>query len=163
LILWSARAHSGTKSLCRAFACMGICRERAWAQLFRRGVAAGLSGMIFCFAAGAASAQESTKASTKASTQAATKASTHAAAKVPAEAAAKPSTKAAVKASAKASPQAAAKASAGESLGPGIGKRIGKRIGKGIVARRIGATAAETFRQPARAGPMERARGLAGR
>src|SRR5712664_3715496 len=107
---------------------MGICRGRAWAQLFQRGVAAGLFGVIFCFAAGAASAQESTKASTKASTQAATKAST----------------------------QAAAKASTGESLGPGIGKRIGKRIGKGIVARRIGATAAETFRQPARAGPMER-------
>ena len=59
-------------------------------------------------------------------------------------------------------------ASSGESLGPRIGKRISKsiskRIGKGIdkriVARRIGATASQTFRQPARAGPMERARGL---
>jgi membrane-bound lytic murein transglycosylase A len=63
-------------------------------------VAVGLFGAILCFAAGAASAQESTKASTtKASTQAATKAST----------------KAAAKGSAKASPQAAAKASAQES------------------------------------------------
>jgi membrane-bound lytic murein transglycosylase A len=102
---------------------MGICRERGWAQLFRRGVAAGLFGVIVCFAASTASAQESTKASTKASTQAATKASTQAAArastkastqaatKVPAQAAAKASPQAA----AKASPQAAAKASAKES------------------------------------------------
>jgi membrane-bound lytic murein transglycosylase A len=118
---------------------MGICRGRAWAQLFRRGAAAGLFGAIFCFAAGAASAQESTKASTKASTQvamkasakastqaaakastqvatkASTKASTQAATKAPAQAAAKASTQAAAKASAKASPQAAAKASAQES------------------------------------------------
>jgi membrane-bound lytic murein transglycosylase A len=81
---------------------MGICRGRAWAQLFRRGVAAGLSGVILCFAASTASAQESTKASTKASTQAATK--------VPAQAAAKASAEAAAKASAKASPQAATSA-----------------------------------------------------
>src|SRR5260221_264024 len=122
---------------------MGICRGRAWAQLFQRGVAAGLFGVIFCFAAGAASAQESTKASTKvstkastqaatkastqaatkASTQAATKASPQAATKVPAQAAAKasaeagakPSTKAGAKAPEKASPQAAAKAWAQES------------------------------------------------
>src|SRR5216683_1461988 len=73
---------------------MGICRGRAWAQLFRRGVAAGLFGAIVCFAAGAAAAQEFTK--------------------VPAQAAAKASTKAAAKASAKASPQAAAKTSAQE-------------------------------------------------
>jgi membrane-bound lytic murein transglycosylase A len=93
---------------------MGICRGRAWAQLFRRGVAAGLSGVILCFAASTASAQESTKASTKASTQAATKASTkastQAATKVPAQAAAKASAEAAAKASAKASPQAATSA-----------------------------------------------------
>jgi peptidoglycan lytic transglycosylase A len=110
---------------------MGICRGRAWVQIFRRGVAAGLSGAIVCFAAGAASAQQSTKASTKDSTQAATKASTKAstqaaakastkvpakaAAKASAQAAAERSTKAAAKASAKASPQAAAKASAQES------------------------------------------------
>src|SRR6516162_2109812 len=102
---------------------MGICRGRAWAQRFRRRVAAGLFGAIFCFAAGAAAAQEFTKASTqaatKASTQAATKASTkastQAATKVPAKAAAKASSQAAAKASAKASPQAAAKASAQES------------------------------------------------
>ena len=50
-------------------------------------------------------------------------------------------------------------ASSGESLNP----RNGKTIGTSIAARRIGATAAETFRQPARAGPMERARGLGGR
>src|SRR6516165_1482236 len=106
-------------------------RDRACAQVFGRGVVAGLLGAIVCFAAGAASAQESTKASTqaatKASTQAATKASakasTQAAAKAPAQAAAKASapaaakasTKAAAKASAKASPQPAAKASAKES------------------------------------------------
>src|SRR3984893_613998 len=102
---------------------MGICRERAWAQLFRRGVAAGLSGVIVCFAASTASTQESTKASKQAATKASTKASTQAAAKVPAQAAAKASaeaaakapTKAAAKASAKAAPQAAAKASAQES------------------------------------------------
>jgi membrane-bound lytic murein transglycosylase A len=102
---------------------MGICRGRAWAQLFRRGVAAGLSGVIVCFAASTASTQESTKASKQAATKASTKASTQAAAKVPAQAAAKASaeaaakapTKAAAKASAKAAPQAAAKASAQES------------------------------------------------
>ena len=90
---------------------MGICRGRAWVQLFRRGVAAGLSGAIVCFAAGAASAQESTKASTKASTQAATKAST----KASTQAAAKASTKVPAKAAAKASAQESAKASAKES------------------------------------------------
>src|ERR1700730_649413 len=82
---------------------MGICRGRAGAQLFWREVAVGLFGAIFCFAAGAASAQESTKASMKASAQAATKAS------------AKASTKAAAKAAAKASPHAAAKVPAQES------------------------------------------------
>jgi membrane-bound lytic murein transglycosylase A len=88
---------------------MGICRERAWAQLIRRGVAAGLFGVIVCFAASTASAQESTKASTKASTQAATKASTQAAAKASTQAATKASTQAAAKASTKASTQAATK------------------------------------------------------
>jgi membrane-bound lytic murein transglycosylase A len=90
---------------------MGICRERAWAQLFRRGVAAGLFGVIVCFAASTASAQESTKASTKASTQAATKASTQAAAKASTQAATKASTKASTQAATKASTQAATKAS----------------------------------------------------
>src|SRR6516225_6354448 len=117
----SALARSGTKSLCRAFACMGTCRDRACAQRFRRGVVAGLFGAILCFAAGAASPQESTKqstkaSSTKASAQAAAKASTKAAAKASAKASVKASTQAATKASAqaaaKASTHAAVKASA---------------------------------------------------
>src|SRR6516225_7080066 len=91
---------------------MGICRGRAWAQLIRRGVAAGLFGAIVCFAAGAASAQESTKASTKATTKASTKASTQAATKASTQAATKASAKASTQAAAKAPAQAAAKASA---------------------------------------------------
>src|SRR6516165_5205304 len=111
-------------------------RDRACAQVFGREVAAGLFGAILCFAAGAASAQESTKtstqaatkasaqaaakaatrAATKASTQAATKASTQAATKASAQAAAKAATRAATKAATraatKASTQAATKASA---------------------------------------------------
>src|SRR6516164_4364712 len=87
-------------------------RDRACAQVFGREVAAGLFGAILCFAAGAASAQESTKTST----QAATKASAQAAAKAATRAATKASTQAATKASAqastKASAQAATKASA---------------------------------------------------
>ena len=58
--------------------------------------------------------------------------------------------------------------SSGESPGPSIiGKSSDESIvasmGKSIAARRIGATAAKTFRQPARAGQMDRARGLDGR
>jgi membrane-bound lytic murein transglycosylase A len=91
---------------------MGICRGRAWAQLFQRGVAAGLFGVIFCFAVGTASAKEFTKASTKAfSAQVAAKASTKAAAK----ASAKASPQAATKAPAQAAAQAAAKESPKES------------------------------------------------
>src|SRR6516165_3761043 len=101
---------------------MGICRDRACAQRFRRGVVTGLFGAILCFATVAASPQESTKpstkasakasaqaptkASTKASAQAATKASAPAATKAPAQAAAKASPRSS------ASPQASAKASA---------------------------------------------------
>src|SRR6516165_6753446 len=107
---------------------MGICRDRACAQRFRRGVVTGLFGAILCFATVAASPQESTKpstkasakasaqaptkASTKASAQAATKASAQAATKAPAQAAAKTSTHAAVKASAQESVKVSAKASA---------------------------------------------------
>ena len=54
-------------------------------------------------------------------------------------------------------------ASGGESLEASSDESVGKRIRKRIAARRNGATAAETFRQPARAGQMERARGLGGR
>src|SRR6516225_6029759 len=95
-------------------------RDRACAQVFGREVAAGLFGAILCFAAGAASAQESTKtstqAATKASAQAAAKAATIAATIAATRAATKASTQAATKASAqastKASAQAATKASA---------------------------------------------------
>ena len=80
-------------------------RDRACAQVFGRGVAAGLFGAILCFASGAASAQESTKASTKASAQAAAKASAQAAAKASVQASAKASVQASTKASAQASPQ----------------------------------------------------------
>src|SRR6516162_9984439 len=93
---------------------MGTCRE-ACAQLFRRGVAAGLFGAILCFATVAASPQESTKASTKASAkasaQAPTKASTKASAQAATKASAQTSTKAPAQAATKASAQAAAKAS----------------------------------------------------
>src|SRR6516165_5318725 len=93
---------------------MGICRDRACAQRFLRGVAAALFGAILCFATVAASPQESTKPSTKASakasaqapTKASTKASAPAATKAPAQAAAKASPRSS------ASPQASAKASA---------------------------------------------------
>ncbi len=91
-------------------------RDRACAQVFGRGVAAGLFGAILCFASGAASAQESTKASTKASAQAAAKASaqssTKASAKASTKASAQAAAKASTQASTKASAQAAAKASA---------------------------------------------------
>src|SRR5215831_11240380 len=101
-------------------------RGRACTQRFPRGVAAGLLGAILCFAAGAASAQESTKASTKVSTpaatqaskQAATKASAQALAKAPTQASAKAPTQASVKASSQGSvkaSQASVKASAQES------------------------------------------------
>src|SRR5262249_40273592 len=85
-------------------------RDRACAQLFRRGVAAGLFGAILCFAAGAASAQESTKASTKASAQVAAKASTQASTKAPTKASAPASTKASSQASVKESAKASAPA-----------------------------------------------------
>src|SRR6516165_8817671 len=99
---------------------MGICRDRACAQRFRRGVVTGLFGAILCFATVAASPQESTKPSTKASakasaqapTKASTKASAQAATKASAQAAAKTSTHAAVKASAQESVKVSAKASA---------------------------------------------------
>src|SRR6516225_3015678 len=92
-------------------------RDRACAQVFGREVAAGLFGAILCFAAGAASAQESTKtstqAATKASAQAAAKAATKAATKASAQASTKASAQAATKASAKtSSTKAAAKAPA---------------------------------------------------
>src|SRR6516225_6650747 len=99
---------------------MGICRDRACAQRFLRGVAAALFGAILCFATVAASPQESTKPSTKASAkasaQAPTKASTNASAqtstKAPAQAAAKASAQAATKASAQAATKASAQAAA---------------------------------------------------
>src|SRR6516165_9687016 len=97
---------------------MGICRDRACAQRFRRGVVTGLFGAILCFATVAASPQESTKPSTKASAkasaQAPTKASAQAATKASAPAATKAPAQAAAKASPRssASPQASAKASA---------------------------------------------------
>src|SRR5262249_2894239 len=95
---------------------MGTCRDRAGAQLFRRGVAAGLFGAILFFAAGVASTQESTKTSTQASTKtsapATTQASTKAATKASAQEAAKASAKASTKAPAQASTQASTKASA---------------------------------------------------
>src|SRR6516165_6749986 len=104
---------------------MGICRDRACAQRFLRGVAAALFGAILCFATVAASPQESTKPSTKASAkasaQAPTKASTNASAqtstKAPAQAAAKasPRSSASPQASAKVSAKASAKASPKES------------------------------------------------
>jgi membrane-bound lytic murein transglycosylase A len=75
-------------------------------------VAAGLFGAILCFAAGAASAQESTKASTKASAKASAQGSTKASAQAAAKASAQASTKASAQGSTKASAQAAAKASA---------------------------------------------------
>jgi membrane-bound lytic murein transglycosylase A len=102
-------------------------RDRACAQVFGREVAAGLFGAILCFAAGAASAQESTKTSTqaatkasaqaaaKAATRAATKASTQAATKASAQASTKAATKVSAQAATKASAQAATKASAQES------------------------------------------------
>src|SRR5262249_4361255 len=90
-------------------------RDRACAQLFRRGVAAGLFSAILCFAAGAASAQESTKASTKASAQVAAKASAQVAAKTSTKAPTKASTQAATKASALASTKASSQASVKES------------------------------------------------
>src|SRR6516164_1843476 len=88
---------------------MGTCRE-ACAQLFRRGVAAGLFGAILCFATAAASPQESTKASTKASAKASAQAPTKASAKASPRSSASP--QASAKASAKAPAQAATKASA---------------------------------------------------
>src|SRR6516165_6915486 len=90
-------------------------RDRACAQVFGRGVVAGLLGAILCFTVGAASAQESTKASTKASTQAATKASAQASVKASTKASAQAATKASAQESAKASTKAATKASAQES------------------------------------------------
>src|SRR5215472_7518455 len=94
-------------------------RDRACTQVFGRGVAAGLFGAILCFAAGAASAQESTKtstqAATKASAQAAAKAATRAATKASTQAATKASAQASTKAATKVSAQAATKASAQES------------------------------------------------
>src|SRR6516165_6674057 len=87
-------------------------RDRACAQVFGRGVVAGLLGAILCFTVGAASAQESTKASTKASTQAATKASAQASVKASTKASAQAATKASAQESAKASTKAATKASA---------------------------------------------------
>ncbi len=87
-------------------------RDRACAQVFGRGVAAGLFGAILCFAAGAASAQESTKASAQASTQASTKAAAKATAQASTKASAQASTKTSAQASTKASAQAAARASA---------------------------------------------------
>src|SRR5215831_4802415 len=98
-------------------------RDRACAQVFGREVAAGLFGAILCFAAGAASAQESTKTSTQAATKAsaqaatraATKASTQAATKASAQASTKAATKVSAQAATKASAQAATKASAQES------------------------------------------------
>src|SRR5215472_13549643 len=90
-------------------------RDRACAQVFGREVAAGLFGAILCFAAGAASAQESTKTSTQAATKASAQAATRAATKASTQAATKASAQASTKAATKVSAQAATKASVQES------------------------------------------------
>jgi membrane-bound lytic murein transglycosylase A len=131
---------------------MGICRGRAWAQLFRRGVAAGLSGVIVCFAASTASAQESTKASTKAtkaSTKASTPAATKASTKASPQAAAKASTKAPTQAATKVPAQAAAKASA-EAAAKASTKAAAKASAKASPQAAAKASAQESAKESAK-------------